>query len=122
MLAPIYIAELSPPEHRGKLVSLNLFAIFLGQSMAFYSRIIFCVMSVVSIIGDGMLAVIAVRLLSLLFIFLLFVPESPRWLVEKKQMDAALKILTRINGVAEARREFEEIKTKSINASKVQAR
>jgi MFS family permease len=38
MLAPIYIAELSPPAHRGKLVSFNLFAIFLGQSAAFVAE------------------------------------------------------------------------------------
>ncbi|HEY8971638.1 MAG TPA: MFS transporter, partial [Puia sp.] len=38
MLAPIYIAEVSPARHRGKLVSLNLFAIFLGQSAAFFSN------------------------------------------------------------------------------------
>jgi len=38
MLAPIYIAEISPSKHRGKLVSLNLFAIFLGQSAAFFSN------------------------------------------------------------------------------------
>ncbi|HEX3717252.1 MAG TPA: sugar porter family MFS transporter [Verrucomicrobiae bacterium] len=115
MLAPIYIAELSPPAHRGKLVSLNLFAIFLGQSMAFYSNYFLRDVGGVNN-WRWMLAVMAVPSF-LLFIFLLFVPESPRWLAEKNQMDAALKILTRINGAAEARREFEEIK-QTINASK----
>lgn len=107
MLTPIYIAELSPPQHRGKLVSLNLFAIFLGQSSAFYSNFFLR-----NIGGDDnwrwMLAVMAVPSF-LLFISLLFVPESPRWLVEKKQTSRAMRILTRINGEAEANREFEEI-------------
>ena len=107
MLAPIYIAELSPPKHRGKLVSLNLFAIFLGQSSAFYSNFFLRHVG-----GDDnwrwMLAVMAVPSF-LLFVFLLLVPESPRWLVEKKCDKLALSILTRINGVTEANREFAEI-------------
>jgi sugar porter (SP) family MFS transporter len=107
MLAPIYIAELSPPQHRGKLVSLNLFAIFLGQSSAFYSNFFLR-----DVGGDNnwrwMLAVMAVPSF-LLFIFLLFVPESPRWLVEKNKISRAMAILTRINGPAEASREFKEI-------------
>jgi len=108
MLTPIYIAELSPPKHRGKLVSLNLFAIFLGQSSAFYSNFFLR-----DVGGDNnwrwMLAVMAVPSF-LLFISLLFVPESPRWLVEKKQTSQAMRILTRINGEAEANRELEEIR------------
>ncbi len=107
MLAPIYIAELAPPKHRGKLVSLNLFAIFLGQSSAFYSNFFLRDFG-----GDAnwrwMLAVMAVPSF-LLFIFLLFVPESPRWLVEKSKIPAAMAILTRVNGPAEAQREFGEI-------------
>jgi sugar porter (SP) family MFS transporter len=108
MLAPIYIAELSPPKHRGKLVSFNLFAIFLGQSAAFYSNYFFR-----NIGGDDnwrwMMAVMAVPSF-LLFVSLLFVPESPRWLIEKHQNEPALKILTRINGTTEANREFKEIR------------
>ncbi len=81
MLAPIYIAELSPPAHRGKLVSLNLFAIFLGQSSAFYSNYFLRDFG-----GDNnwrwMLAVMAVPSF-LLFVSLLFAPESPRWLVDR---------------------------------------
>jgi sugar porter (SP) family MFS transporter len=115
MMAPIYIAEISPPKHRGKLVSLNLFAIFLGQSSAFYSNYFLRDMG-----GDNnwrwMLAVMAVPSF-LLFVFLLFVPESPRWLVEKNQAGPAMGILTRINGATEANREFQEI-TETLKATK----
>ena len=115
MLAPIYIAELSPPKHRGKLVSLNLFAIFLGQSSAFYSNFFLR-----NVGGENnwrwMLAVMAVPSF-LLFVLLLFVPESPRWLMEKNQNNLAMNILARINGTAEAKREFEEIK-ETLKASK----
>ena len=114
MLAPIYIAEISPPQHRGKLVSLNLLAIFLGQFLSFFSNY-----SLSNFGGDNnwrwMIGVMAVPSF-LLFVSLLFVPESPRWLAEKNQNDAAMKILTRINGVAEANREFAEIQ-ETIKAS-----
>ncbi len=107
MLAPIYIAELSPPRHRGKLVSLNLFAIFLGQSAAFYSNYF-----LQNIGGDDnwrwMIAVMAVPSI-LLLASLLFAPESPRWLIAKHRPVPALRILERINGAAEAGRELNEI-------------
>src|SRR5580658_2275131 len=107
MLAPIYIAELAPPRHRGKLVSLNLFAIFLGQSSAFYSNYF------LRDFGGAanwrwMLAVMAVPSF-LLFASLLFAPESPRWLIAKHLREPALHILKRINGAAEAERELKEI-------------
>lgn len=115
MLAPIYIAELSPPKHRGKLVSLNLLAIFLGQSSAFYSNYL------LRDFGGAdnwrwMLAVMAVPS-SLLFLFLLFVPESPRWLIGKDQTEAAMGILARINGEEGAARELDEIK-RTLQAAK----
>jgi sugar porter (SP) family MFS transporter len=107
MLAPIYIAEISPAKHRGKLVSLNLFAIFLGQSSAFYSNYF------LRAVGGAnnwrwMVGVMAVPSF-LLFVFLFFVPESPRWLVEKQKNERALVTLTRINGATAARLELDEI-------------
>jgi sugar porter (SP) family MFS transporter len=115
MLAPIYIAELSPPQHRGKLVSLNLLAIILGQTSAFYSNYFLR-----GVGGDDnwrwMFGVMAVPSL-LLFVCLLFVPESPRWLIEKNQTAGGMAVLTRINGAAEANREYAEI-LQTLKASK----
>jgi sugar porter (SP) family MFS transporter len=118
MLAPIYIAEISPARHRGKLVSLSLFAIFLGQSSAFFSNYLLR-----DVGGDNswrwMIAVMAVPSF-LLFVFLLLVPESPRWLVEKAKNEEALRILTRISGASAAERELAEIEKSiriEVNAS-----
>ncbi|HVU53909.1 MAG TPA: sugar porter family MFS transporter [Puia sp.] len=96
MLAPIYIAEVSPARHRGKLVSLNLFAIFLGQSAAFFSN--YFLRNTGGI--DNWRWMIGVQVIpsGILFLLLFFIPESPRWLVEKKRRFLALHILTRING------------------------
>ena len=109
MLAPIYIAEISPAQHRGKLVSLNLLAIFLGQSSAFYSNFFLR-----GVGGENnwryMIAVMAVPSF-LLLVGLFFVPESPRWLVQKQRAGRALATLTRINGPEAARQELSEIET-----------
>ena len=38
LIAPVYIAEISPPELRGSMVSLNQFMIVLGISASFFSN------------------------------------------------------------------------------------
>jgi MFS family permease len=38
MLSPMYIAEVALARHRGKLGILNILAIFVGQSAAFFSN------------------------------------------------------------------------------------
>lgn len=114
MLAPIYIAEISPAQHRGKLVSLNLFAIFLGQSAAFFSNFLLRDMGGV----DNWRYMIGIQAIpsGLLFVLLFFIPESPRWLVEKRQNDRALRVLTKIGGVELGRQELVDIE-KSILSS-----
>jgi SP family arabinose:H+ symporter-like MFS transporter len=43
------------------------------------------------------------------FVSLLFVPESPRWLMQKNRKDESFKILKRINGAGQAGLELEAI-------------
>src|SRR5262249_38664478 len=98
MLAPIYIAEVSPAKPVGRLVSLNRFAIFLGQSAAFFSN--FFLRNTGGV--DNWRWMIGVQVIpsGILFLCLFFIPESPRWLVEKKKRGQALRILIKINGAA----------------------
>lgn len=93
MLSPMYIAELSPPETRGRLVSLNQFTIVLGilvTNLVNYS------------LGDGgesswrwMFGLGAIP--SLLFLIgVFFLPESPLWLLKNDKIAEAEKVLCRI--------------------------
>ena len=95
MLSPMYISEISPAAKRGSLVSLNQLAIVIGILVAFFSNYI-----LVSV-GDNnwrwMLAVMGVPAV-FFFVTLLFIPESPRWLVQKGKKKEAYSILERING------------------------
>ncbi|GAA4305306.1 sugar porter family MFS transporter [Compostibacter hankyongensis] len=96
MLAPIYIAEVSPARHRGKLGALNLLAIFIGQSTAFISDFLLKDFGGLNN-WRWMIGIMALPS-AILFILLFFIPESPRWLLEKRKRNKAFLILTKING------------------------
>jgi len=107
MLAPIYIAEISPAKHRGKLVALNVFAIFLGQFTAFFSN--FLLRDVGGVDNWRWMIGIQVVPSAVLLVFLFFIPESPRWLVEKNQRSKALKTLLKLGDNRNANADLEEI-------------
>jgi SP family arabinose:H+ symporter-like MFS transporter len=111
ILSPMYIAELSPAKYRGRLVSLNQLAIVIGILVAFFTNYL--------LVDTGennwrwMLLVMTVPSV-LLFFSLFFVPESPRWLVARKQNNDALKILLKTSGEEFAYSELKEIE-KTLN-------
>jgi sugar porter (SP) family MFS transporter len=94
VVAPMYIAEISPSRIRGGLVSLNQMAIVTGMLSAF------CMSWMVSGMGDSswrfMFA--AAALPSLAFLgALFFVPESPRWLLRVGDANRAMDVLRKIS-------------------------
>jgi len=111
--SPLYIAEITPARIRGRMVSINQFAIVSGISVVFFVNYF------IALQGDDLWnqthgwrwmfasgALPALVLLVLLFL----VPESPRWLTKQGREDKALGILTRVNGPAQARMELAQIK------------
>jgi len=79
--APLYISEISPPAHRGRLAGMFQFNIVFGIVIAFLSN------ALLADIGPNawrwMLGIQAAP--SLLFLVLLaIVPESPRWLLRMR--------------------------------------
>lgn len=95
MLSPMYIAEISPVRHRGKLGILNILAIFIGQSAAFFSN--YFLRDFGGIDNWRWMMGIMVLPSVILFLLLFFIPESPRWLVEKQKNRKAFLVLKRIN-------------------------
>jgi SP family xylose:H+ symportor-like MFS transporter len=114
MTSPLYIAEITPARIRGRMVSLNQLAIVFGMLVVYFVNYY--------IAGRGdeswnvsqgwrwMFASQNVPGLALLGL-LVFVPESPRWLAKQQQQEKALRILARINGLAQAREELRLIET-----------
>jgi SP family arabinose:H+ symporter-like MFS transporter len=107
MLAPLYIAEVSPARVRGLLVSLNQMAIVSGILLSYLANWGLSFLGPTS--WRWMFATAAVPSV-LLFAGLLFVPESPRWLAERGREDEALGILERIGGAEAGLRELNDIK------------
>ena len=91
ILAPMYIAEISNAENRGKLVLIQQLNIVLGFSVAYFTGYYLNEMAQVgtgSINADNgwrwMLGVEALPAI-LYFFALFFVPKSPRWLLLKNR-------------------------------------
>ncbi len=106
-IAPLYLAEVSPKEKRGSIVSLNQIAIVLGMLLAYCTnwslaftgasawRWMFC----------------AAALPALGFILCLhFVPESPRWLFQQDRVEEADAAFCAIGGETGRSERLEEIR------------
>lgn len=123
MVAPMFISELSPANMRGRLVSFYQLAITLGILVSYLSNAGLLHYAGSHLTGDGsfmnhfLVAEVWRAMLGsnmvpaiLFFIFLLFVPESPRWLIKMNKQEEAKVILKRINGEQEAMAELNDIK------------
>jgi sugar porter (SP) family MFS transporter len=98
LVAPMYIAEVSPKKYRGLMVSINQLNIVLGISVAFFSNyFINQYIPDESINWRWMLGVGIVPALAY-FLFLFIVPQSPRWLMLHSRHDDARRILNKIGG------------------------
>ncbi len=101
MLSPLYIAEISPHEVRGRLVSCNQLAIVLGIALVYFVNwFIASQGNAVWLRATGwrlMLLSEAVPA-ALCVALLLTVPDTPRWLVMRGRDAQALDILRRLGG------------------------
>jgi sugar porter (SP) family MFS transporter len=111
--SPMYIAEITPARIRGRMVSVNQFAIVSGMLLVYFVNYF------ISQFGDetwnvnsgwrwmmGSEALPSVLLLVMMFL----VPESPRWLTKQGREDEAFRILTKVDGQRHAQAEMAAIK------------
>lgn len=106
---PTFLAEMSPAERRGRMVTQNELMIVTGQLLAFTINAI-----IGNMFGDAthvwryMLVIAAIPAV-FLFFGMLRVPESPRWLASKGRKEEALQILEKVRDKKQARLELQEI-------------
>ena len=120
IIAPMYIAEISPPALRGRLVSFNQLNIVLGISVAFFTNYL-----ILKLGQSGSVWTQALRLedfnwrwmlgLETLpavsyFLLLLIVPESPRWLIMKGEAAAAGRIMIKVSSEEQAKIDMAAVK------------
>ena len=121
VLAPAYISEVAPARFRGTLSSVQQIAIITGITMSFLSNYLLAQKAGAStaMLAFGFEAwrwMFWVMIIpSVAFFFaLLFIPESPRFLVANRKKEKALAVLERLMGKEEA-----QVKTDEIEASLV---
>jgi len=113
MLSPLYIAEISPANSRGKLVSFNQFAIIFGMLVVYFVNYAIASQGDDSWLNDlGWRYMFASEMIpaGLFLILLFFVPETPRYMALKGEDEKALKVLNRINGPEIGEKVLAEIK------------
>lgn len=107
VVAPMYIAEISPPKFRGRLVAITQFNIVLGILLAYLSNYGVALMDLGAVewrVMYGIEALPAAAFFALLFL----VPRSPRWLVSVRRNDEAAAVLRAV-GAEDVERELEQI-------------
>jgi MFS family permease len=116
----MYIAEIAPPQLRGRMVSFNQLNIVLGISVAFFTNYMILQLGesdaawAQSLKFDEynwrwMLGLEALP--AILYFFALFiVPKSPRWLAMKGRYDEALAIMKRAAEEEEAKKIIQSVK------------
>lgn len=131
-ICPMYIAEVSPSNIRGTLVSCNQFAIIFGQLVVYFVNFLILgehTNPIIEKVGETLYAVHpssdswtiqtgwrymfgSEAIVALIFTILVcFVPESPRYLALMGKDAKALAILSRINGQKAATAILDTIKS-----------
>lgn len=106
---PVYLAELAPFEKRGSLVTRNEVMIVVGQFAAFViNAVIFNVWGEHDGVWRYMLAVAVLPAIALL-VGMIFLPESPRWLISKNRDGQALEVLKQVRSDERAEAEMREV-------------
>jgi len=119
IIAPMYIAEVAPPEKRGQLVSFNQLNIVLGISIAFFTNYLILKWGSsetewTKSLGFNkwnwrwMLGIEAVPAI-LYFLGLFIVPRSPRWLMTQNKKEEALLVMQKVVSLDEANSQLNEV-------------
>lgn len=112
-VAPMYIGEIAPPKIRGRLVSLNQFAIIFGMLVVYFVNWGIAKGQSPEWINDigWRYMFLSEAIPAVLFLVLLFtVPETPRYLISKNQDEKAKTILFKLYDQTMAKATMFEIK------------
>jgi sugar porter (SP) family MFS transporter len=110
---PMYISEITPAHIRGRLVAVNQIAIVGGIALTSVINYFIAKSGDQAWLTEtGWRWMFGIGILpAMLFSLLLMpIPESPRWLIEKKREDEARRILEKVGGKEFARTELDGIK------------
>jgi sugar porter (SP) family MFS transporter len=95
VISPMYIADISPKQWRGRLVACFQFTVVAGILVAYASNFLISKLRLESSEWRYELGAAALPAV-LFFVALLFIPESPRWLMGRDRMKEAQSVLQRM--------------------------
>jgi MFS transporter, SP family, xylose:H+ symportor len=95
VVTPMYIAEISPPRLRGRLVMVNQLNIVLGVLLSYVSNYVIAQYFAFDVAWRWMLGLLALPSAAF-FLLILGVPDSPRSLVRRGRSADARKVLQRL--------------------------
>ncbi|MGC2401500.1 MAG: sugar porter family MFS transporter [Acidobacteriaceae bacterium] len=107
VIGPMYIAEIAPPDWRGRLVGFFQVNVVVGILLAYMSNALIGVLHLGALQWRWQLGVSGIPAL-LFLITLYFIPRSPRWLVMSSHSDEALGVI-RLTGIVNPQQELDEI-------------
>lgn len=96
VVSPMYIAEISPPHARGRLVAVSQLNVVAGILTAYFSNYVIAGLTTGDPIAWRWMLGIVAAPAALFLLFLLPIPESPRWLTKRYRRDEALCILEKL--------------------------
>ncbi|QQR91367.1 MAG: sugar porter family MFS transporter [Myxococcales bacterium] len=105
---PLYISEISPKKNRGALVTMNQLMITIGILASYISDYVIADDS--NLESWRWMFLIGFFPAVVLFIGMLFLPATPRWLMSKNRYAESLAVLKRIEDPALVDKVFEEMK------------
>lgn len=96
-VVPLYLAELAPASHRGRLVTMNVLSITLGQVVAYVAGWALSVWGEREsawryMVGLGALPAV------LQLLVVMYMPETPRWLVMVGRSAMAKRVVAQVMG------------------------
>ncbi len=112
-IVPMYIGEIAPADIRGRLVSLNQFAIIFGMLVVYFVNWGIAkgqTLDWINTIGWRRMFLSEAIPAGLFGLLLFLVPETPRYLSLTNRNSEALKVLSKINGAEKAKEILEDIK------------
>lgn len=116
VMAPAYIAEIAPAKYRGALATVQQVAIISGLFMSFLSNYILADLSgsaenILWMDFETWRWMFWIELIpaAVFLISLLFIPESPRFLVATQKKELATKVLSRLYGADAGEAKCKEI-------------
>lgn len=95
---PLYIAEISPARIRGKLVSMFQLMITIGIMLAYFTDLAFALPEGDPGYNDSWRPMFYAGVIPALVMFLgmIFLPETPRWLISKGREKQGIDILNKV--------------------------